>query len=88
VIEQSFRQGKIRMRPFMWRVGAQLASGEARPTGEMVLAREIDSLNVGARTLDDVVASVEHEAAHIAFDIAPGNGSEAKASTLVAQCRN
>jgi hypothetical protein len=87
VIERSFRQGQIRMRPFMWRVGTQLASGEAKPTGEMILAREVDSLNVGVRTLDDVVASVEHEAVHIAFGITAGNGGEDQAAQLVARCR-
>jgi hypothetical protein len=87
VIERSFRQGQIMVRPFMWRVGTQLASGEAKPTGEMILAREVDSLNVGVRTLDDVVASVEHEAVHIAFGIRSENAGEQKAERLVAACR-
>jgi hypothetical protein len=70
VIERSYRRGQITLRPYMWRVGGRLVSGEARPNGEMVLAREIDSLNVGLRTLEDVLWSVEHEAVHIAFRIA------------------
>jgi hypothetical protein len=51
----------------MWRVGANLASGSAHPTGELAVAMDIDSLNVGVRSLDDVIRSMEHEAAHVAF---------------------
>jgi hypothetical protein len=69
VLESSYRAGQITLRPYMWRVGSLLASGEAKPNGEMIIAREIDSLNVGARTLADVVHSMEHEAAHIAFKV-------------------
>ena len=69
VLESSLKGGQITIRPFMWRVGSQLASGEAKPNGEMILAREIDSLNVGLRTLDDLLRSMEHEAAHIAFRV-------------------
>ena len=73
----------------MWRVGAQLASGEARPDGAIYLAREIDSLNVGRRSFDELVWTMEHEAAHIAlkldapFDRAPGD----RADAVVRECR-
>ena len=88
VLESSYRTGRITIRPFMWRVGTHLASGEAKPNGDMTLAREIDSLNVGIRTVDDVVQSMEHEAVHIAFDIASGfDASEAKANQIVRGCR-
>jgi hypothetical protein len=69
VLENSYRSGQITLRPYMWRVGSLLASGEARPNGDMIIAREIDSLNVGRRSVDDLIASMEHEAAHIAFKI-------------------
>jgi hypothetical protein len=72
VLETSYRSGRIVIRPFMWRVGSHLASGEAKPNGDMTLAREIDSLNVGVRTVDDVLWSMEHEAVHIAFDLVSG----------------
>ncbi len=86
VLEASLKSGQITIRPFMWRVGSQLASGEARPNGEMILAREIDSLNVGLRTLDDLLRSMEHEAAHIAFKI--GNSfTEDHADDYVRACR-
>jgi hypothetical protein len=72
----------------MWRVSGQLASGEGRPDGTMVLAREIDSLNVGVRTLDDVIWTLEHEAAHIAFSISNGADAEDdRANRLVRACR-
>jgi len=88
VLESSYRSGQIVIRPFMWRVGAYLASGEAKPNGDMTLAREIDSLNVGVRTVDDVVSSMEHEAVHITFDIASGiDASEAKANQIVRACK-
>lgn len=88
VLEASYRTGRITLRPYMWRVGAHLASGEARPDGRMVLAREIDSLNVGVRTIEDVLWTLEHEAAHIAFNIS--NGTDARtdgANTHVRDCR-
>jgi hypothetical protein len=89
VLESSYRSGQITLRPFMWRVGTNLASGEAKPNGEMMLAREIDSLNVGVRTVDDVVWTMEHEAAHIAFDLASGNeASEEKANQTVRACKS
>src|SRR5687767_13744720 len=72
VLESSYRSGRITIRPFMWRVGKNLTSGEAKPNGDMTLAREFDSLNVGFRTVDDVLWSMEHEAVHITFDLASG----------------
>ena len=88
VLEHSFRGGRITMRPYMWRVGRNLASGEAKPNGDMMLAREIDSLNVGVRTVDDVVFSMEHEAVHIAFDLASGNElTEERANQIVRACK-
>ena len=88
VLESSFRTGRITIRPYMWRVGQHLASGEAKPNGEMMLAREIDSLNVGVRTVDDVMWSIEHEAVHIAFDLPSGfEASEEKANATVRSCR-
>ena len=88
VLETSFRSGRITIRPYMWRVGQHLASGEAKPNGEMTLAREIDSLNVGVRTVDDVVRSIEHEAVHIAFELPSGvESTEEKADQTVRACR-
>ena len=89
VLESSYRGGQITLRPYMWRVGTHLASGEAKPNGQMTLAREIDSLNVGVRTVDDVLWTMEHEAAHIAFDLASGNeASEDKANQMVRACKS
>ena len=88
VLEASYRRGRITLRPFMWRVGSQLASGEAKPNGDMTLAMEIDSLNVGVRTVDDVLWSMEHEAVHIAFDLASGvEASEVEADRYVRSCK-
>jgi hypothetical protein len=54
----------------------------------MVIARDIDSLNVGVRGLDDVIRSAEHEAAHIALQIPSGDaGREAKVDERVNSCR-
>lgn len=87
VLETSFRTGRITIRPYMWRVGQHLASGEAKPNGDMTLAREIDSLNVGVRTVDDVMRSIEHEAVHIAFELPSGfESSEDKANATVRAC--
>lgn len=86
VLETSLKSGQITIRPYMWRVGSQLASGEAKPNGEIVLAREIDSLNVGLRTLDDLLRSMEHEAAHIAFKIS-NSLTEDHADDFVRACR-
>lgn len=89
VMEESYRQGRITIRPYMWRVGGRLTSGEARPNGEMTLARDIDSLNVGVRTLDDLMWTMEHEAAHIAFNVVTGVGaSEDRANPYVRACRS
>ena len=88
VLESSYRSGRITLRPFMWRVGTHLASGEAKPNGDMTLAREIDSLNVGVRTVDDVLFSMEHEAVHITFALASGiEASEVKANQYVQGCK-
>lgn len=88
VLERSYRNAQISVRPYMWRVGLQLVSGEAKPSGEMVLAREIDSLNVGVRTLDDVLWTLEHEAAHIAFNISNGVDADSdRANARVRECR-
>ncbi|MEP7384056.1 MAG: hypothetical protein ABI910_20420 [Gemmatimonadota bacterium] len=90
VMDRSVRSGQISMRPYMWRVGAQLASGQARPDGAMVFAREIDSLNLGMRPFDKIVWTIEHEAAHIAFgldsplDRVPGD----RADAYVKACRS
>jgi hypothetical protein len=88
VLESSYRSGRIMLRPYMWRTGSHLTSGEAKPNGDMMLAREIDSLNVGVRTVDDVIRTMEHEAAHIAFDLASGDeSSEEKANQTVRACK-
>ena len=70
----------------MWRVGSQLTSGEAKPNGEMILAREIDPLNVGVRTLDDLLWTMEHEAVHIAFRVENDVATD-RADTYVRACR-
>ena len=88
VIERSYRQGRIMIRPFMWRVEGRLVSGQATPNGDMVLARDIDPLNVGLRTVDDVLWSVEHEAAHIAFRIPNDEWAGVdRANRYVRECR-
>lgn len=89
VLEESYRNGRITIRPYMWRVGDRLASGEAKPNGEMTLAREVDPLNIGVRTVDDLLWSMEHEAAHIAFNIVTGvEASEDRANPYVRACRS
>lgn len=88
VLENTYRSGRITIRPYMWRVGSQLASGEAKPNGDMVLAREIDSLNVGVRTIHDLLWSMEHEAVHIAFKIDTQLGmAEDHANDYVRACK-
>ncbi len=88
VLESSYRSGQITLRPYMWRTGLHLTSGEGKPNGDMMLAREIDSLNVGVRTVDDVLWTMEHEAAHIAFDLASGNdANEEKTDQTVRACQ-
>jgi hypothetical protein len=89
VLESSYRSRQITLRPYMWRTGSHLTSGEAKPNGDMMLAREIDSLNVGVRTVDDVIWTMEHEAAHIAFDLASGNeASEERVNQTVRACNS
>ena len=82
----SRREERIRVRPYMWHVGEHLASGEAKPTGEMTLALAIDPLNEGVRGLDDVLATMVHEAAHIAFAISAANGGEQRVERYVQRC--
>jgi len=72
VLEGSLAGKRIVVRPFMWRVGGSLASAQALSTGEIDVARDVDALNIGRRSLDEVVHSVEHEAVHIAFAIPSG----------------
>lgn len=87
VLERSYRDQRIVIRPFMWRVGPHLVSGEATRDGAMVLAKDIDSLNVGVRTVDDLLRSMEHEAVHIAFNISSGDETnEARVDTFVRTC--
>jgi hypothetical protein len=87
VLERSFRDRRISIRPYMWRMGARLVSGEASPDGEMWLAREIDPLNVGVRTIDDVMWTMEHEAAHVAFKLSSGDASnEERVNAVVREC--
>jgi predicted unusual protein kinase regulating ubiquinone biosynthesis (AarF/ABC1/UbiB family) len=69
VLEKSYTSGQITLRPFMWRVQGNLTAGSARESGELSTAMEIDSLNVGRRSVDEVVRSIEHEAAHVAFQL-------------------
>lgn len=90
VLEKAYRSGQITIRPYMWRVGVQLASGEAHPNGEIILAREIDSLNVGRRTFDELVWTMEHEAAHLAFNLdSPlDRGPGDRADAVVRSCRS
>ncbi len=72
VLDHALSNGLITIRPFMWRVGSNLASAQGDSNGELTLARDIDSLNVGVRALDDVLLSAEHEAVHIASRIPSG----------------
>lgn len=89
VLDRSYRSGQITIRPYMWRVGTHLAAGEAKPSGEMTLAREIDSLNVGRRTIDELTWSMEHEAVHIAFRISSGpRDNEDAVDAYVRSCRS
>jgi hypothetical protein len=88
VLERSYRERRISIRPYMWRVGPHLVSGEAHANGEMQLAREIDSLNVGVRTLADLMRTMEHEAVHIAFNISSRDESnEARVNSVMQECR-
>ena len=88
VLDRSLAADRITIKPYMWRVGRNLASGEGRSNGEMTLARDIDSLNVGLRSLDDVVKSIEHEAAHIALGVPSGvHVNEERIDGVVHSCR-
>lgn len=88
VLEGSLATGRIVVRPFMWRIGTRLASAQATSTGEIDVAREIDPLNIGVRSLEDVLHSVEHEAAHIAFAIPSGQEwTETLVNERVGACR-
>ena len=69
VLDNSLRSGRIAVRPSMWRHEGRLVAGEASPSGDMSVAREIDSLNVGRRGIDEIIWTMEHEAVHIAFGI-------------------
>jgi len=89
VLEGSLAGKRIVVRPFMWRVGGSLASAQALSTGEIDVAREVDPLNIGRRSLDEVVHSVEHEAVHIAFAIPSGaEWNEALVNDRVDGCRS
>lgn len=79
VLAQTYSSGRITVRPYMWRVTGHLTSGEAHTTGEIAMAQEIDSLNVGVRTIAEMTWTVEHEAAHLAFHI-PSHGPEDEAA--------
>lgn len=85
VLESSLQSGRVTVRDYMWRVGGRLVSGEARPDGAIVIARHIDPLNVGARTIDDIVRTLEHEAAHVAFRITNGRDAD-DANAFVRAC--
>ncbi len=88
VLASALESGRITLRPYMWRVEGNLASAQGESTGEMTIARDIDSLNVGVRRLDDVLRSAEHEAAHIALRIASGDPvREARVDERVNECR-
>lgn len=87
VLEKSYAAGQIKLRPFMWRERGNLASGSASESGELSTAIEIDSLNVGSRTIDDVLRSIEHEAAHVAFKLPSRDAtSEADVDRRIRQC--
>lgn len=88
LLERALAGGHITLRPYMWRVEGNLASARGESTGELTIARDIDSLNVGVRTLEDVLRSAEHEAAHMAFRIPSGDQArEAQVDARVEGCR-
>jgi hypothetical protein len=88
VLESSLSQGRVSVRPFMWRVDGRLVSGEGRSDGAIVVARDIDPLNVGVRTVEDMLWTLEHEAAHVAFRISNNRDAvEDRANQLVRGCR-
>ena len=86
VLETSLLDRRVTVRPFMWRVGGRLVSGEARSEGNIVVARHIDPYNVGVRTVDDMVRTLEHEAAHVAFGV-PNGPDVDLANAIVQACR-
>lgn len=86
VLETSLLDRRVTVRPFMWRVGGRLVSGEARSEGDIVVARHIDPYNVGVRTVDDMVRTLEHEAAHVAFGV-PNGPDVDLANAIVQACR-
>lgn len=86
VLETSLLDRRVTVRPFMWRVGGRLVSGEARSEGDIVVARHIDPQNVGVRTIDDMVRTLEHEAAHVAFGV-PNGPDVDLANAIVHACR-
>ena len=89
VLEESLASQRIVVRPFMWRVDGRLASAQARSTGAIDVARHVDALNIGRRSLDEVVHSVEHEAVHIAFAIPSGaEWNEVLVNERVDGCRS
>lgn len=88
ILESSILDGRVTVRPFMWRVGGRLVSGEARSSGNIIVARDIDPMNVGARTVEDMVRTLEHEAAHVAFRVTNGPaGVIDQANAIVEACR-
>jgi hypothetical protein len=88
VLDRALVNGMITLRPFMWREGANLASARGESSGQLTIARDIDSLNVGVRGLDDVLYSAEHEAVHIASRIPSGTRiGEALIDEHVRACR-
>ena len=88
VLESSMLEGRVTVRPYMWRVGGRLVSGQARTSGDIMIARHIDPMNRGVRSVDDVVRTLEHEAAHVAFGVTNGPaGMVDNASSIVDACR-
>jgi hypothetical protein len=86
VLETSLLDGRVMVRPFMWRVGGRLVSGEATSHGDIVVARHIDPMNVGVRTVADMVRTLEHEAAHVTFKV-PNTPDIDLANAIVQACR-
>ena len=88
VLANALENGRITVRPYMWRVEGNLASAQAEATGELTIARDIDPLNVGVRKVDDVLRSAEHEAVHLALRIPSGDVvREARVDEQVNACR-
>lgn len=88
VLERAYAERRILLRPFMWRVGPNLAAAMAAPEGDLTIALDIDALNIGARTIAEVVESAEHEAAHLAFQWLPRDAAgEAEVDRRVRACR-